>query len=230
MKPLKIAIPSKGRLQNDTFRWFQSRGLTIKRTGREREYSAEVTNMRGVELVLLSASEVPEYLAEGTVHLGITGLDLIEERLSHCKDNVETVRKMGFGQADLVIAVPKFWIDVFTIDDLDEVAGQYRARHGHRLRIATKYHNIVRSYLTREGVADYQIVDSQGATEGTIKNLTAEVIADITSSGSTLDANHLRPLDGLPILASEACVFASRMADWINIPALSKVRKMLGWR
>ena len=137
---------------------------------------------------------------------------------------------MGFGFADLIIAVPKVWIDVETLDDLDAVAAQFRAHHGHRLRIATKYHNLVRDFLRNAGVADYRLVDSQGATEGTVKNLTAEAIADITSSGATLQANHLKPLsDGL-ILRSEACLF---QGDESNLDAeasavLAKLIKLLG--
>ena len=115
---------------------------------------------------------------------------------------------LGFGQADLVIAVPAVWIDVETVDDLDAAAAEFRKAHGHRLRIATKYHRLVRDFLQAQGVADYQLVDSQGATEGTVKNRTAEAIADITSSGETLRANHLRILsDGL-IHSSQAVLWA----------------------
>ena len=121
---------------------------------------------------------------------------------------------MGFGHADLIIAVPAAWIDVDTLDDLDAAAAAFRAAHGHRLRIATKYHRLVRDFLTANGVADYALVDSQGATEGTVKNLTAEAIADITSTGETLRANHLKILsDGL-IHQSQATLFLSRAAEW----------------
>ena len=119
---------------------------------------------------------------------------------------------MGFGQADLVIAVPKAWVDVDTLDDLDAAAAAFRKVHGHRMRIATKYHRLIREFLKEHGVADYLLVDSQGATEGTVKNLTAEAIADITSTGETLDANHLKILsDGL-VHKSQATLFAARSA------------------
>ena len=137
---------------------------------------------------------------------------------------------MGIGHADLVIAVPAAWIDVDTLDDLDAAAAAFRAAHGHRLRIATKYHRLVREFLTAHGVADYALVDSQGATEGTVKNLTAEAIADITSTGETLRANHLKMLaDGL-IHASQATLFAARAADWspANLAALAALAKRLG--
>jgi ATP phosphoribosyltransferase len=120
---------------------------------------------------------------------------------------------LGFGHADLILAVPSVWIDVDSLDDLDAAAADFRRVHGHRLRIATKYHRLVRDYLTAHGVADYQLVDSQGATEGTVKNGTAEVIADITSTGETLRANHLKVLEGV-ILQSQATLYASKAADW----------------
>ena len=214
MSALKLAVPSKGRLQEQTFEWFSARGITLERTGSGREYAGQVLGVKGVELVLLSAGEIPRELAAGRIHMGVTGQDLIAEKIPAWEMQVGQIAEMGFGHADLILAVPAFWADVETIDDLDAAAAAFRKVHGMRLRIATKYHNIVREYLRREGVADYQLVDSQGATEGTIKNLTAEAVADITSTGDTLRANHLKILNGPPILASQATLFASKTAPW----------------
>ncbi len=209
---LKLGIPSKGRLQEMCFDWFGARGVRLSRAGAAREYSAEVDGMDGIALVLLSAGEIPRELAAGRIHLGVTGTDLVQEKIPAWQQRVEEIARLGFGHADLVLAVPRIWIDVDTLDDLDAVAAQFRARHGFRLRIATKYHNLVRDFLRARGVADYRLVDSQGATEGTVRNLTAEAIADITSTGDTLAANHLKPLaDGL-VLASEAALFRSLRA------------------
>jgi ATP phosphoribosyltransferase len=211
---LRIAVPSKGRLMEQTFDWFGARGLPMRQSGTSREYAGAVDGLSGVDLVLLSAGEIPRELAAGRVHLGVTGSDLVRDRLSGWHRQVAVLAGLGFGQADLVIAVPDAWIDVETLDDLDAAAAAFRAAHGHRLRIATKYHRLVREFLTAEGVADYQLVDSQGATEGTVKNGTAEAIADITSTGETLRANHLKILGDALILRSEATLFAARAADW----------------
>ena len=211
---LKLGVPSKGRLQAATFEWFAERGVTLKRTGSDREYTGRVDGVDGVDLVLLSAGEIPKELAAGRIHLGVTGQDLVAEKLPPNSDKLSEVAEMGFGHADVVIAVPKVWVDVNGLADLDAVAAQFRRNHGYRLRIATKYHNIIRRALREFGVADYQLVDSQGATEGTVKNLTAEAIADITSTGSTLEANHLKPLADGPILRSQATVFLSHSAEW----------------
>ena len=211
---LKIGVPSKGRLMEKTFDWFGARGVAMAKAGDDREYSGRVDGVPGCELVLLSAGEIPRELAAGRIHLGVTGTDLIREKLADWPGQVAEVAALGFGQADLIIAVPVSWIDVDTLDDLDAVAAQFRARHGQRLRIATKYHRLVREFLREAGVAEYQLVDSQGATEGTVRNLTAEAVADITSSGDTLRANHLKVLaDGL-ILRSQAELFAARAAIW----------------
>ena len=209
---IRVGVPSKGRLMQDTFDWFGARGVVMRRSGSDREYSGVVEGVEGVVPVLLSAGEIPRELAAGRIHLGVTGSDLVREQLA--EDEVAEVAKLGFGHADLVIAVPAVWIDVETVDDLDAAAAGFRKAHGHRLRIATKYHRLVRDFLQAQGVADYQLVDSQGATEGTVKNGTAEAIADITSSGETLRANHLRILaDGL-IHSSQAVLWASRVVEW----------------
>ena len=144
----------------------------------------------------------------------MTGSDLVREKLVNWQGRVREMALMGFGGADLVIAVPQAWVDVDTLDDLDAAAAAFRAQHGFRLRIATKYHRLVREFLRDNGVADYQLIDSQGATEGTVKNETAEAIADITSTGETLRANGLKILsDGL-IHASQATLFRGSRANW----------------
>jgi ATP phosphoribosyltransferase len=179
---LKLGVPSKGRLMEKTFDWFGKRGVTLSLTGGGREYSGSVAGVEGVGLVLVSAGEIPRELAAGRLHLGVTGRDMVEEKLAFWHDRVEAMAELGFGHADLVVAVPDFWVDVETLHDLDGAAAAFRARHGARLRIATKYHRLVREFLRDAGVADYALVDSQGATEGTVKNETAEAIADITTT------------------------------------------------
>ena len=214
---IKLGVPSKGRLMDETFEWFAQRGMSLSRTGSDREYAGVVDGIDNVALVLLSAGEIPRELAAGRIHLGVTGTDLICEKLPLWSKQVELIKKMGFGHADLVLAVPRGWIDVDLTDDLDAVAAMFRARHGFRLRIATKYHRLVREFLREAGVADYALVDSQGATEGTVANETAEAIADITSSGTTLHANHLKVLsDGL-ILASQATLWRSNKASFNEV-------------
>lgn len=210
---IKLGVPSKGRLMDKTFDWFADRGVKLGRAGSDRDYAGSVEGVENVELILLSAGEIPRELAAGRIHLGVTGTDLIREKLGQWARQVDDLAELGFGHADLIIAVPACWVDVDTLDDLDAAAAAFRRVHGFRLRIATKYHRLTREFLRDNGVADYQLVDSQGATEGTIKNETAEAVADITSSGATLFANHLKLLqDGL-ILKSQATLFQSRKSQ-----------------
>ncbi len=210
---IRLGVPSKGRLMEKTFQWFGAHGVTLSRAGSEREYAGLVRGAGDVELILLSAGEIPRELAAGRIDLGVTGTDLVRETLAEWQTRVDVLCEMGFGHADLVLAVPQAWVDVSTLDDLDAVAAAFRAAHGHRLRIATKYHRLVRDFLRENGVADYSLVDSQGATEGTVKNETAEAIADITSTGDTLRANHLKILDDGLILRSQATLFRARRQD-----------------
>ncbi|MEQ9039104.1 MAG: ATP phosphoribosyltransferase [Silicimonas sp.] len=208
---VKLGIPSKGRLMQDTLDWFADRGVEITRTKDDREYAGTVAGVDGIELVLLAAGEIPGELARGRIALGVTGSDVVQEKIAGWQRKVAPLAELGFGQADLVLAVPKTWTDVTTLDDLDAVADAFWKAHGFRLRIATKYHRLVRAHLKEAGVAGYQLVDSQGATEGTVANGTAEAIADITSTGATLDANHLKII-GNVIHASQATLFRSKVA------------------
>ncbi|APO87531.1 MULTISPECIES: ATP phosphoribosyltransferase [unclassified Marivivens] len=227
---IKLGVPSKGRLMDKTFDWFEERGLTLKKTGSEREYSGAVEGIDGVELVLLSAGEIPRELTAGRIHLGVTGSDLVREKVPSWETRVTELAGMGFGGADLIIAVPTSWVDVETLDDLDAAAAQFRRTHGYRMRIATKYHRLVREFLREHGVADYQLVDSQGATEGTVRNETAEAVADITSTGETLRANNLKILSDSLVHSSQATLFKSRSADWSNEDrlVLAQLEDLLG--
>ena len=206
---LKLGVPSKGRLMDQTFAWFAAHGVTLARSGSDREYAGRVEGAENVALVLLSAGEIPRELQAGRIHLGVTGTDLIREKLAGWRSHVEELSPMGFGHADLILAVPSCWSDCESLDDFATIARDFRAEHGFRLRIATKYHRLVRAWLSANEVADYQLVDSQGATEGTVANLTAEAIADITSSGETLRANHLKIIGEEPILRSQATLLRS---------------------
>jgi len=211
---LTLGLPSKGRLQSDTIDWFAQRGIEIARTGDARQYAAQARGIDGLDVVMLAAGEIPRELAQGRIHLGVTGEDLIRERIPGWQTRIHLAAALGFGQADLIVAVPAFWADVETMADLDEVAETFRARHGHGLRIATKYPTLTRAFFQSKGVADYRLTDSQGATEAGPMNQSCEAIADITTSGETLRANNLKILtDGL-ILRSQATLCVSRAAEW----------------
>ncbi len=209
-----IALPSKGRLKDKSLSAFADAGLPISLPEDARNYRGTIPSLAGVEIAFLSASEIARELAFGSIHLGITGEDLIRENIAHWQDKVKLTLALGFGHADVVVGVPEAWIDVDTMADLDDVAAEFRLRHGRRLRIATKYWRLTQGFFASHGIALYRIIESLGATEGAPAAGQADVIVDITSTGSTLKANQLKvPKDGV-ILQSQAILATSKTAKW----------------
>ncbi|AHB47305.1 ATP phosphoribosyltransferase [Hyphomicrobium nitrativorans NL23] len=211
---LILGVPSKGRLMDETAAAFAQAGLTLRKTGNERGYRGEIVELPGVDVAFISASEIAWNLKIGRIHLGVTGEDLVSEQMSDAATRVTFLKKLGFGRADVIVAVPDCWIDVRTMADLSEIALPFRRAHGRWYRVATKYLNLTRRFFAARGLANYRIVESLGATEGTPAAGTAELIVDITTTGTTLAANGLRILDDGLILRSEACLIASNTADW----------------
>ncbi len=209
-----LAVPSKGRLMEDTLALFARSGLEIEKTGHERGYRGRIRGVDGVSVAFLSASEIASHLSQGVIHLGVTGEDLVRENIADADRKIEFRARLGFGQANVVAAVPQSWFDVNTMVDLDDAAATYHARHGRRLRVATKYVTLTREFFARVGISGYRIVESLGATEGAPAAGAAEVVVDITSTGSTLVANHLKILDDGIILRSQANLLSSKVAHW----------------
>ena len=213
-EPLIIAVPSKGRLKEQVEEWLADCGLKLSVSGGARGYMAEIKGLAGAQVRLLSAGDIAEALDSGEVHLGITGEDLLRERGGDLDSRALLLRALGFGRADLVVAVPKSWLDVDTMADLEEVAHDVLARTGRRMRVATKYLVQTRAFFARHGVADYRITESSGATEGAPAAGVAELIVDITTTGATLVANGLKILGDGVILKSQAQLAASLRATW----------------
>jgi len=211
---LTIGIPSKGRLQENAFAFFARAGLTIAQARGAREYRGSVPGLPGLGVAFLSASEIAGELARGALHFGVTGADLLHETLPDFAAQVSLLAPLGFGHANVVVAVPEAWIDVQAMADIEDVAAGFRQRQKRRLRVATKYINLTRRFFKSHGIADYRIVESLGATEGAPAAGQADIIVDITTTGSTLAANALKVLDDGTILKSEAHLVAARTAHW----------------
>ena len=214
MSGIVLAVPSKGRLEEQARDWFAARGLIITRPGGARSYLGAIEGIPDVTVRFFPASEIARELIRGNIDLGVTGLDLIHETSEQGPASVDTISELGFGQADVVVAVPEAWIDVTHMHDLADVASDFRSRHGRWMRIATKYITITRQHLAKAGIAEYRIVESLGATEAAPASGVADIVVDITTTGSTLAANGLRVLEDGVMLASQACLFASRSAGW----------------
>ena len=207
---LTIGLPSKGRLRENTLSFFKKNNLELTSKGGDRDYFASLNKLPNAKVIYLHAREIIERLGDGTLDLGISGLDLLSESAINLQKRIEVTKKLDFAKANLVVAIPNDWIDVQTIADLEEVSFYFRDKKNLRLRVATKYPNLTNKFFTAKGVTQYKIVSSLGATETYPFTGSSEIITDITSTGSTLKANNLRILKDGFILQSFACVLASK--------------------
>jgi ATP phosphoribosyltransferase len=212
--PLILAVPAKGRLQDNAQAFFARAGLSLVKPRGARDYRGTIEGLDGVEVAYLSAAEITSQLAQGAVHLGVTGEDLVREMIPDADNRVVLIDGLGFGFANVVVAVPQAWIDVRNMADLDDVATSFRQHHDRKLRVATKYINLTRTFFSAHGIIDYRIVESSGATEGAPAAGTAELIVDITTTGATLAANGLKIVEDGVILRSQANLVAARGAAW----------------
>jgi ATP phosphoribosyltransferase len=222
---LKLALPSKGRLQEQTNAYFSRAGLRLRQGRGAREYRAQFDGYDEIEILYLSAAEIAGELSRGGAHLGVTGEDLVREIVPFPKKRVLLLHPLGFGNADVVVAVPRTWIDVLTMRDLVDVAAMLHATDGKAMRVATKYTNITRSFFERHGVAEYCLVPSSGATEGAPAAGSADIIVDITTTGATLAENGLRVVSDGKILSSQAYLVGSLSANWSEV-AITAARRL----
>ena len=207
---ITIGLPSKGRLKESSINFFDKNNLKLTTNGGERNYFAEVENFPNIKIIYLHAKEIIQRIGDDTLDIGISGLDLLNESAANLKQKIEIKKKLDFGLANVVIAIPDDWIDVQTLADLEEVSFDFRDKKNTRLRVATKYPNLTNTFLVSKGITQYKIVPSLGATETYPFIGSSEIITDITSTGKTLKDNNLRILkDGL-ILKSQACLFYSK--------------------
>jgi ATP phosphoribosyltransferase len=221
---ITIGLPSKGRMKDDCQAIFERAGMKIVAVGNDRSYRGRVEGVDDIEIAFLSASEIAREIGAGTVDFGVTGEDLIREGLAEADKRVEICARLGFGHADVVVAVPEIWLDVDTMADLGDVAADFRTRHGRRLTIATKYWRLTQQFFSSQhGIQLYRIVESLGATEGAPAAGQADIIVDITSTGSTLRANHLKILSDGVILKSEACLVRARKPEHDGNPRVAGI-------
>jgi len=207
---ITIGLPSKGRLKEKAISFFNDRGLKILQSEKERNYFGSIENNRRIKIIFLHAKEIIQRLGDGTLDMGVSGLDLLKESDQNLQARVTIQEKLDFGNANLVVAVPDDWIDVQTIADLEEISFDIRSKRNARLRVATKYPNLTNDFLISKGVTQYKLISSLGATETYPFIGSSEIIVDITSTGKTLADNNLRVLKDGMILSSTACLFIAK--------------------
>jgi ATP phosphoribosyltransferase len=228
--PLIFAVPSKGRLMEQTAEVLAKSGVKLRKTGLERGYRGEIDGVANVEVAYVSASEIVQHLKCGKAHFGVTGRDLLEEQILDLSATVEVLKAFEFGPADVVVAVPDCWLDVRVMADLEDSAVAFRRQHGRRLIVATKFRSLTRRWFAQHDITSYRIVESLGATEGAPASGIADLIVDITTTGDTLRANGLRILDDGVILKSTATLVRSKLAPWsaTALAAERELRQRLG--
>tara|TARA_B100001013_G_scaffold310192_1_gene214872 strand:+ start:429 stop:1112 length:684 start_codon:yes stop_codon:yes gene_type:complete len=209
---ITIGLPSKGRLKESALNLLKKNNLELISKGGDRDYFASLKSLPNAKVIYLHAREIIDRLGDGTLDIGISGLDLLSESAINLQKKIEVAKKLDFGKANLVVAIPDDWIDVQTVADLEEISFFFRDKKNSRLRVATKYPNLTNKFFTSRGVTQYKIVSSLGATETYPFTGSSEIITDITSTGSTLKANNLRVLKDGTILESQACVLISKMS------------------
>ena len=206
-KFIRLGLPSKGRMKQQVEEFFLHKSLELVDVGSSREYLAKFKQEQKIQIILIAPSDIPLEIKKANLDIGITGRDLVFEKIIGWQKWMLEFKRLNFGKADLVLGIPQFWIDVNHLDDLDDVAYLLRQKYGQRLRIATKYQNITRDFLIDNQVTNFEIIESQGATEGAIVNGIADVVVDISSTGETLKQNKLKMIEQGTLLTSSASIF-----------------------
>jgi len=203
-------LPSKGRLKEESIKLLSSKKLTIQNNN-SRNYFFSFDEDQNFDGIFLHAREIIERLNDGTLDIGFSGLDLFMELPDEYQQNIKILKQLNFGFADLVVAIPNDWIDVQNMADLEEVSFEFKDKYNRRMRVATKYPKLTENFFLSKGVTEFKIVESLGATESYPFTGSAELITDITSTGSTLKENNLKIISDGKILKSSACIFFSKL-------------------
>ena len=220
---INIGIPSKGRLRKDILKIFTRKKLKLVSERGERDLLGSIENLNNTKILYLHAREIIERLGDGSLDVGFSGFDLLQESNFNIKKKINVIKKYEFGKATLLVAIPDPWIDVQTIADLEEIAFEFKDKKK-RLRVATKYPNLTRQFLFSKGVTQFKLINSLGATEAYPFTGSSEIITDITSTGETLKANNLRILTDGKILDSKACLMVSKSA--LKNSSMKKILKL----
>ncbi len=222
---IKIGIPSKGRLRKDTLSIFKNKNLKILSERGERDLFGYIKGNKKIKIVYLHAREIIERLGDESLDIGFSGYDLLKESELNVQKKIIINKKLDYGNATLVVAVPDEWIDVQTLADLEEISFDFKDNKKSRLRVATKYPNLTKEFLFSKGVTQFKLVPSLGATEVYPFTGSSEILTDITSTGETLKANNLRILKDGNILKSTAILMSNKKSS--NEIGLKKILNLL---
>lgn len=225
---LRLALPSKGELEEPTLAFLKACGLPVDRPN-SRQYTAGIPALGQTVVLFQRAADIASKVQEGSVDLGVTGLDTVREVFHDAGRCAVLLEDLDFGQCELVVAVPETWIDVSSMTDLVELAEELRSR-GQELRVATKYPRLTRQFFLRKGLNYFALVASTGAMEVAPTMGFADIIVDLTSSGTTLRENGLKTIPDGTILRSQACLVGnldSLAGDEARLDATKAILEMM---
>ena len=222
---LRLAIPSDGALHEPTLMFLNSCGIGVLRANLRR-YTAEIPALPGVTVLFQRSGDITLKVEEGSAEMGIVGFDRFLEMRRGGGDTGVVIERLGFGHCELVLGVPDSWVDVGSLADLADLSMEFR-EEGRDLRIATKYPRSVERFLLVNGVNYFSLVQSSGNLEAAPAIGYADIIADISSSGTTMRENRLKPIHGGSILTSEACLISNRVLLGADYAKLDRAKALL---
>lgn len=219
-----MALPSKGAIAEPTLDFLKEAGLKVYKPN-DRQYTGQIPAIPDIEVLFQRVKDVVYKVADGTAQIGVTGLDVVYENPS---DRLTVIHPaLGYGHCSLTVAVPESWIDVDSIADLVDVAQDFRESKGRNLRIATTYTSLTRQFMHRQGIHHFTLVKAEGAIEAAPTIGYADIIVDLTQTGTTLRENHLKMLPDGVIIEAQACLVGNREALQNNPQVLKVLRPLL---
>lgn len=204
---LNFSVPSRGRIGEQTNSFLISCGLSIARPN-PKQYTATIPAVPGITVHMLRSADIVGQVSAGNADIGITGLDDLKERQREGDDIILILDDLGFSRARLVLAVPEGWIDVSNMNDLAEIALEF-GDSSRNLRVATSYPVLTREFLTKHRIHNFTLVETAGAVEAAPGMGAADVIVDISETGTSLKENRLVPLPDGIVIQSSACLIGN---------------------
>ncbi|MFZ6027165.1 MAG: ATP phosphoribosyltransferase [Chloroflexota bacterium] len=220
-RPIRLSLPSKGRLAEDALSFLERCGLKVYRPN-PRQYEASLPDLPGLRVIFQRPTDIVVSVRDGSVDFGISGLDVVEERRGDNGEIIVVHDALGFGQCSLGLAIPEAW-PVQTIEELR----RYAASQAQPLRVATHFLKLTKRFLEAQKIHGYTLVEAEGTLEVAPAIGYADMICDLIASGQTLRDNRLRPLADGYILHSQAVLIANRAELQTNPTALKLISQML---
>jgi ATP phosphoribosyltransferase len=221
---MTLALPSKGAIAEPTLNFLRDCGLRVDKPN-PRQYTGSIPALSNIDVLFQRVKDVVYKVSDGTAHLGITGLDVVQEN-PH-PDLMVIHDHLGYGHCELLVAVPEAWVDVENMADVVDVALDFREYHRRNLRVATTYTNLSRQFLHAQGIHHFTLVKAEGAIEAAPTLGYADIVIDLTQTGTTLRENHLKPISDGVIVESQACLIGNRRMFGDNPRALETTRTLL---